>query len=412
MEALAKFWRELALKPQGMTVVIAGFLPIIAIVAMGPAVPAMIEHFANDPEARGKVPAMIGAPGLAMAILAPFAGILVDRFGRRPLLLLCTALYAVFGSAPLFLDNLDQIYVSRLLLGVSEAGILTVVNTLIGDYWDDKARKNWLFLQGMMGPLLGASVALLVGFATKLQWNGVFYVYLIALPIFAMMFAWLFEPQKRSQELLKTTATAKTATPFPWGKAVRLAVVTFFASMLYYVFIINGTLVFEEVGVDQPERYGAIIFIPSLMVLIGAALFRLLAMRRNSLQFAVMFALLGIGLAGIGLASTLSVMVAFLVVQQVAVGMAVPVLIAWAQGMFGFDHRGRAMGIWTGAFFLGQSQSPRLVHILDAQMGSMQSAFLVAGCLGLLAAGIALAANFLPKRRAQALGNQADSPLQ
>lgn len=405
MEALSKFWRELTLKPQGMTVVIAGFLPIIAIVAMGPAVPAMIGHFASDPEARGKVPAMIGAPGLAMAILAPFAGILVDRFGRRPLLLLCTALYAVFGSAPLFLDNLDQIYVSRLLLGVSEAGILTVVNTLIGDYWDDKARKNWLFLQGMMGPLLGASVALLVGYATRLQWNGVFYVYLIALPIFAMMFAWLFEPQKRSQELLKTTATAETASPFPWGKVVRLAAVTFFASMLYYVFIINGTLVFKEVGVDQPERYGAIIFIPSLMVLGGAALFRLLAMRRSGLQFAVMFALLGTGLAGIGLASTLSAMVAFLVVQQVAVGMAVPVLIAWAQGMFGFDHRGRAMGIWTGAFFLGQSQSPRLVHILDAQMHSMQSAFLVAGVLGLVAAGIALSANYLPRRRAEALGD-------
>ena len=54
--------------------VIAAFLPIIAIVAMGPAVPGMIEHFANDPDARAKVPAMIGAPGLTMAFLAPFAG--------------------------------------------------------------------------------------------------------------------------------------------------------------------------------------------------------------------------------------------------------------------------------------------------------------------------------------------------
>lgn len=405
MGALSKFWRELTLKPQGMTVVIAGFLPIIAIVAMGPAVPAMIEHFANDPEARGKVPAMIGAPGLAMAILAPFAGILVDRFGRRPLLLLCTALYAVFGSAPLFLDSLDQIYVSRLLLGVSEAGILTVVNTLIGDYWDDKSRKNWLFLQSMMGPLLGASVALMVGYATKLQWSGVFYVYLVALPIFAMMYGWLFEPQNRPQEQLKTTLTAEITTPFPWGMAARLAAVTFFASMLYYVFIINGTLVFQEVGIDQPERYGAIIFIPSLMVLGGAMLFRFLAMRRSSLQFAFMFALLGTGLAGIGIASTLSMMVAFLAVQQVAVGMAVPVLIAWAQGMFGFNHRGRAMGIWTGAFFLGQSQSPRLVHFLDAQMGSMQSAFAVAGFSGLLAAGGAIAANFLSKRRSVALAD-------
>src|SRR6188474_29456 len=100
MNAVRSFFRELTLKPQGLTVVIAAFLPIIAIVAMGPAVPTMIAHFAHDPDARGEVPAMIGAPGLAMALLAPFAGLLVDRFGRRRLLLVSTAFYGVFGAAP------------------------------------------------------------------------------------------------------------------------------------------------------------------------------------------------------------------------------------------------------------------------------------------------------------------------
>ena len=160
MNRVTQFFRDLTLRPQGMTLVIAAFLPIIAIVAMGPAVPSMIQHFADDPEARAKVPAMIGAPGLAMALLAPFAGLLTDRFGRRPLLLICTGLYGFFGAAPLFLNDLDHIYWSRLLLGVSEAGILTVVNTLIGDYWDDKGRKNWLFLQGLVGPFLAGFVAL------------------------------------------------------------------------------------------------------------------------------------------------------------------------------------------------------------------------------------------------------------
>ena len=43
------------------------------------------------------------------------------------------------------------------------------------------------------------------------------------------------------------------------------------------------------------------------------------------------------------------------------------------------------MGLWTAAFFLGQSQSPRLVHAIDAQVGSMQGAFVAAGTLGLVA---------------------------
>ena len=391
MNAISTFLRELPLKPQGIIVVIAAFLPIIAIVAMGPAVPTMIEHFASDPDARRDVPAMIGAPGLAMALLAPFAGMLIDRFGRKRLLLVSTLLYGVFGSAPFLLDNLDHIYLSRLLLGVSEAGILTAVNTLIGDYWDDRGRKNWLFLQGLLGPFLAALVSLLVGYATKLQWNGVFLVYLIAFPIFAAMLVWLFEPRPSDDKPSEAAAPqAAPAGPFPFGPALMVAAATLFVSMLYYVFIINGALVFAEVGVTEPDRYGRLIFFPSLCILLGAGLFRLLAHKSNVLQIGVLLALLGGGLAGMGLAETVPQIIAALVVQQTAAGMAVPTLIAWAQTKFDFAHRGRGMGIWTAAFFLGQSQSPRLVHLIDTHAGSMQGAFLLAGLVGVAGALVAL----------------------
>lgn len=401
MSRLREFHRGLTLKPQGFTLVIAAFLPIIAIVAMGPAVPSMIQHFMADPEARRDVPAMIGAPGLAMAFLAPFAGLLIDRFGRRRLLLVSTAFYGLFGTAPLLLHSLDQIYISRLLLGVSEAGILTAVNTLIGDYWNDRERKNWLFLQGILGPFIAAIVSLIVGYASKLQWDGVFFVYLVAFPIFAAMMVWLFEPRSRSNDVAATVAEpAAPASAFPIRSAVLIATVTFFASMLYYVFIINGALAFAEIGVTQPERYGRLIFLPSLCILLGAGLFRLLAHRGNSLQLGTFLALMGCGLAGIGLAHSIGAMVAALALQQTAAGMAVPTLIAWSQTKFDFQHRGRGMGIWTGAFFLGQSQSPRLVHVIDISSGSMQGAFLLAGLVGLIAAAIALAAHLLGRKPA------------
>lgn len=391
MNRVVQFFRDLTLRPQGVTIVIAAFLPIIAIVAMGPAVPAMIAHFANDPDARAKVPAMIGAPGLAMAFLAPFAGLLADRFGRRQLLLVCTALYGVFGAAPLFLNDLDHIYTSRLLLGVSEAGILTVVNTLIGDYWDDQGRKNWLFLQGILGPFLAGIVALIVGYATQLQWNGVFFVYLVAFPIWAAMFVWLFEPAKRNDA--SAVATAPKAAPktiFPYASAAAVVAVTFFTSMLYYVFIINGSLAFEEVGVTDPRRYAELIFIPQLFILVGAVLFKLQSNRSYSFQIAVVLCLLGLGLGGVGLATTPMAMAGALLIQQTAAGMTVPTLAAWTQTKFDFNHRGTGMGLWTAAFFLGQSQSPRLVHMIDVQTGSMQGAFQTAGIVALGGAAIAL----------------------
>lgn len=404
MNGVSQFFRELTLRPQGLTIVVAGFLPIIAIVAMGPAVPALIEHFANDPNARRDVPAMIGAPGLAMALLAPFAGMLADRIGRRKLLLLSTLLYGVFGTAPFFLNNLDQIFWSRVLLGVSEAGILTVVNTLIGDYWDEKGRKNWLFMQGILGPFIAAFVSLIVGYATKAQWNGVFLVYLVAFPIWAAMMVWLFEPRRDAGgagvNRPVPEVSAAPAAPFPIGNALLIAAVTFGASLLYYVFIINGALVFKEVGVVEPDRYGRLIFFPSLFILAGAAIFRVLADRSNGFQLGAFLTLLGTGLAGMGLAQSVSMMVVALIIQQTAAGMTVPTLLAWTQTKFGFAHRGRGMGIWTGAFFLGQSQSPKLVYFINTQIGSMQGAFLIAGGIGLAAGLLTLVQS--ARRKAQA----------
>ena len=391
MNALQTFYRDLTLKPQGIIVVIAAFLPIIAITAMGPAVPALIKYFAEDPEARRLVPAMIGAPGLAMAIFAPFAGLMVDKFGRRRLLLASTLFYGVAGAAPFWLDNLDHIYYSRLALGVAEAGILTTVNTLIGDYWDDKGRKNWLFLQGILGPLISAIFSLIVGYAAEVQWNGVFLVYLVAFPIWAAMMIWLFEPKKEEQAKDATDtplAVAETPakSPFPVAAAVTVVATTLFSSMLYYVFIINGALVFAEVGVDSSADYGKLIFIPSLFILAGAVLFRLMAHKGSGLQIATFLFLLGAGLAGMGLATSVPMMIASLVVQQTAAGMAVPTLISWAQSKYTFEHRGLGMGLWTTAFFLAQSQSPNMVHALNAYTGSMQGAFLTAGSVGVVVA--------------------------
>ena len=388
MNALQTFYRDLTLKPQGIIVVIAAFLPIIAITAMGPAVPALIKYFAEDPEARRLVPAMIGAPGLAMAIFAPFAGLMVDKFGRRRLLLASTLFYGVAGAAPFWLDNLDHIYYSRLALGVAEAGILTTVNTLIGDYWDDKGRKNWLFLQGILGPLISAIFSLIVGYAAEVQWNGVFLVYLVAFPIWAAMLVWLFEPKKDAEASGEPLADAikPTKTPFPVAAAVAIVATTFFSSMLYYVFIINGALVFAEVGVDSSADYGKLIFIPSMFILVGAVFFRLLANKGSGLQIAAFLFLLGAGLAGMGLATSVPMMIAALVVQQTAAGMAVPTLISWAQSKYTFEHRGLGMGLWTTAFFLAQSQSPNMVHALNAYTGSMQGAFLTAGSVGVVVA--------------------------
>ncbi|NMN04931.1 MULTISPECIES: MFS transporter [unclassified Novosphingobium] len=389
MQLVRKFYASLTLKPQGLTMIVAGFLPVFAIIAMFPVVAAMIGHFKDVPDAAIRVPAMVTAPGYAIAVLAPFAGLFVDRFGRRPLLLACTFFYGIVGTAPFFLENLDVIFASRLLLGVCEAGILTIVNTLIADYWEDRERRTWLMLQGMVGPLFQSLVFLLVAAVAAWRWNGSFLVYLVALPIFAAMYAFIYEPRQPEPAALATPGTVTPPTQaerFPLGMAFLVGGLTLFSSVLYYVFIVNGSIAWAEMGVTDPMAVSKATFIPSFFILAGAVVFRIVSRFSNAAQIATFLLLFGLGLAGIGLAHSVLQMQVALVIQQTGAGMAVPALIAWAQSKFSFRHRGRGMGVWTSCFFLGQAVSPVLVGLVARHLGSMQGAFLAAGVIALAAA--------------------------
>nr|WP_218647640.1 MFS transporter [Sphingobium lactosutens] len=374
--------------PQGITIVVAGFLPVFAIVSMFPAIPAIIDHFATDPDARWKVPMMVSAPGLTIALIAPFAGFFVDRFGRRPLLIGATLLYGLVGTAPFFLESLNALIACRLLLGVAEAAILTSVNTLIADYWEDRGRKDWLFLQGICGPFLASGVILMSGAASAIRWNGIFLVYAVAFPVFVAMIAWLHEPRRADGAAFTGNARKEKAprTPFPTASIALIGSVTLIASALYYVFIISGSLAWREVGVMDPARIGQLTAIPSLFVMLGALIFRLMGNMSHKVKLATFFGLLGVGLAGIGLAPDWRWLTAALIVQQTGAGMAVATIILWAQSMLPFEHRGRGMGVWTACFFFGQFSSPWLVHQAENIVGTMQGAFLAAGLVGIIAA--------------------------
>lgn len=105
-------------------------------------------------------------------------------------------------------------------------------------------------------------------------------------------------------------------------------------------------------------------------------------------QLGTVLIFLGLGLALMGLTPNWQGMIAGMALQQTGAGMAIPTLIAWAQGQLPPSHRGRGMGIWTSTFFFGQFTSPLLVSFIRTQAGSMQAAFLVAGVLSVIGAVI------------------------
>jgi MFS family permease len=129
---------------QSMLLLLGSCLPVLGAVLLAPVLPRMQAHFADVDNSAVLVPIVLTLPALVIALLAPFAGLIADRLGRKPLLLASMLLYVLCGVLPLWLDSLHTIVLSRAGIGLAEAGIMTCCTTLMGDYYSG-ARRERLF---------------------------------------------------------------------------------------------------------------------------------------------------------------------------------------------------------------------------------------------------------------------------
>jgi MFS family permease len=304
------------------------------------------------------------------------------------------AFYGAGGLVPFAIDNFWAVVAGRFVIGIGEAGVLTVVNTLLADYFEEKERHRWLMIQGVVGSVLGTLTMASSGFLAAHGWQWPFLVYAVAIPILLASLAFLFEPAPRRKGSQAGQGTL-AATPFPYRIAFTVAGVTVLLSTIYYVQVINFSVLLKELGVGDPEKIGLSMALPSIGVPLGAILFKLTTRFGAGAQIFLVFLGYAIGLSGIGLAPDYRVALGFAFIQQLANGIIVPALIAWAQSKFSFEHRGRGMGWWASSFFIAQFLSPAVVSLMRTSVGNLQGAFLA---FGLIAAACAVGACLLHVR--------------
>lgn len=342
--------------PQSLLLLFGSCLPVLGAVLIAPVLPRMQQHFAGTPGVEVLTPVALTIPALVIALLAPFAGMIADRVGRKPLLLGSLALYALCGLLPLWLESLPGIVASRAGLGLAEAGIMTCCTTLMGDYYQG-ARREKLFALQMVATSFSAAVFIALGGALgQDDWRAPFVLYasgVLLLPIMAWL---LWEPRA-----VEPAAHEPVAGRFPWSALLPMYGLTILAGISLFIVPVQAGYLLNLLHVDSPQQIGLTMGANQLGVLAGALLFRLLSgLRRQNLML-LAFATAGLGGLLMAQAGNHALMIVAVLINGLGIGLMLPTLITWVMSKVSFDQRGRAAGGFTAALFAGEFISPLVV---------------------------------------------------
>ncbi|MFD9130149.1 MFS transporter, partial [Kitasatospora sp. NPDC059571] len=350
-------------------------LPILGAVLIAPVLPQMQDHFAGTPGAGALVPVALTVPALALGLLAPFAGVLVDRLGRRRLLVGATVAYALVGTAPLWLDSLPAIVVSRALVGVTEAVIMTCCTTLIGDYWTGRERDRYLALQTVCASLSATAFFVVGGAVGSAGWRAPFWAYAVSLLLAPLMAGVLRAPGQGGDGPgggVPADAAAQRR-PFPFRPLAATCGLTFFGAVVFYTVPVEMSFLLDGVGVRAPAAIGAATAVASAATVAGAAVFARFADRAQRFLPHVL-GLCALGFAVMCAAGGAPLLVAGAVVNCLGTGMLLPALLTRALARLEHADRGRGTGLWNAAFFLGEFVCPLVLLGVSAAAGGLAAA--------------------------------------
>lgn len=331
---------------QLVLLLIGSCMPVLGAVLLSPVLPRMEDHFRQVPGAHVLVSVALTLPALLIAVGAPFAGSMTDRFDRKRLLIIAMAAYSIFGTAPLYLDSLYAILATRALVGVCEAAIMTCCTTLIADYWSGSARVRYLGLQTLITVLAATVFVLVAGVLGAGSWRSVFWLYAVAGVAAVPMVKLLWQPEGNADH------GAQAAAPWPWRQIALPAVISLVGGMIFYTLTVQLAYVLDDAGMTSSAAIGGVTAIMSLATAVGAGLFPKLArIGARNLLFGE-FVLTGAGLLLVFATGSVPVITAGALITGLGDGLLIPTLVTWAVGKLPFAQRGRGTGIWTGSLFL------------------------------------------------------------
>ncbi|WP_176079965.1 MFS transporter [Paraburkholderia tropica] len=351
-----------------LSTVICGTL---APTVIGPVLPAMQQHFADVPGIETLVPVVVTMPMFVLGALAMVIGAVSDKIGRKRVLVGALVLYAIAGTAPLYLDSIQAIVASRALVGLAEAAAMTVSTSFIGDYFTGAKRDRYAALQVTVASTSAFVFNLMGGVLGAYGWRAPFVAYALPLLLAPLVQIFIWDTQG-GRDLREAHAHAADETTFrPWLLAL-ICLAAFGVGMVFMVVPVHLSFMLVQLGVHSTGAIGFAYAMNSVGIIAGTLGFGWFIASRFSVlqQFVLGTIVCGLGFVCMGTAHDQTVLTLGGAINGVGCGIVLPALVSWGLRSLPFSRRGFGTGAFTAAQFIGYFCSPIVVMAMVMHSGS------------------------------------------
>ena len=339
-----------------LTLLLVSSLTIMSVITISPALPQIAKAFPNVENVMFLVNLVLTIPALMIAVFSSVTGHLIDRYGRLKILYFSLVLYAIAGSAGFFLNNLYHILISRAILGISVGMSMTIVITLIADYFEGQERQKFVGLQVAFMSLGGILFIGFGGVLADITWRFTFLIYLSSLLILPLAVKFLVEPKVAQRNV--QAYSRKKSPNIIW----MLFFNTMFMWIIFFLIPVQIPFLLKGIGVEKNSLIGAAIAVSTAFSAISSFSYSQIRRRLSFIMvFSIGYLLMAIGFIYISYSQSYLQVVIAMMLTGLGMGMMIPNTNMWVMKLAPPEIRGKEIGKLTTFWFLGQFLSPVLI---------------------------------------------------
>lgn len=372
------FFKKTALLTGSTLTVMAG-----AIIA--PALPEISKIYGHLADAELLSKLILTLPALFIALLAPVAGIVVDKSGRRNVLLFSLMLYAVSGTTGAYLNNIYVILAGRAFLGIAVGAMMTAIVTLIGDYYKGEERSAFMGYQAAFASTGGLIFISAGGVLTDLHWRLPFLIYAVSLIILIISYFSVNEPE-RNETQPKLMFPGKTLLQNVPKQVFLVYIIAFFSFAVFYMIPVQMPFMLSALDGVSNTRVGFAIAGMNVTAMITAFNYsRIKKYLSFPVIMALVYILVSIGYMLISRSMSYNMMVVAILVCGMGFGMQMANINLWLVQLAPASIRGTLVGYLNSFIFFGMFASPMLLQPLIG-ISSLEGSFMIVAIILIIAA--------------------------